>query len=86
MCVSLPLGDLNFDPCPPHPTSIYTYKITTIPKICDCTVMLGVGWQYNNETIHIKCLKISKYKEIFYLPIKLNKIKKIFYFLLIGIF
>ena len=38
--------------------------------------MLGVGWQYNNETIRIKCFKISKYKEIFYLPIKLNKIKK----------
>ena len=24
MCVKLPLGDLNPDPCPPHSTSTYT--------------------------------------------------------------
>ena len=32
MCVSLPPGDLNPDPCPPHSTSIYTCEVTTAPR------------------------------------------------------
>ena len=34
MCVKLPPGDLNPDPCPPHPTSIYTCGVTTAPRVC----------------------------------------------------
>ena len=33
MCVKLPHGDLNPGPCPPHPTSIYTYGVTTVPRV-----------------------------------------------------
>ena len=33
MCVKLPLGDLNPDPCPPHPTSIYTCGVTTASRV-----------------------------------------------------
>ena len=28
MCVKFPLGDLNLNPYPPHPTSTYTYGVT----------------------------------------------------------
>ena len=34
MCVKLPPGDLNPDPCSPPPTNIYTCKVTTTPKVC----------------------------------------------------
>ena len=33
MCVKLLPGDLNPDPYPPHPTNIYTYEVTTAPKV-----------------------------------------------------
>ena len=33
MCVKLPLGDLNPNPCPPHPTNIYTCEVTITPRI-----------------------------------------------------
>ena len=33
MCVKLPLKDLNPSPCPQHPTSIYTCKVTITPKV-----------------------------------------------------
>ena len=33
MCVKLPSRDLNPDPYPPHPTSIYTYGVTTAPRV-----------------------------------------------------
>ena len=35
MCVKLPLEDLNPDPCPPHPTSIYTCVVTTATRVRD---------------------------------------------------
>ena len=35
MRVKLPPGDLNPDPCPQHPTSIYTYGVTTTPRVCE---------------------------------------------------
>ena len=35
MCVKLPLGDLNLSPCPPHPTSTYTCRVTIAPRVCD---------------------------------------------------
>ena len=34
MCVNLPPENLNPDPYPPHLTSIYTYKMITVPKMC----------------------------------------------------
>ena len=34
MCVKLPLGNLNPGPYPPHPTSIYTYGVTIVPRMC----------------------------------------------------
>ena len=34
MCVKLPLGDLNPDPCPLHSTSIYTCGVSIAPKVC----------------------------------------------------
>ena len=33
MCVKLSLGDLNLDPCPQHPTSIYTCGVTTALRV-----------------------------------------------------
>ena len=35
MCVKLPLGDLNPDPCPPHSTSTYTCGVTIAPRVFD---------------------------------------------------
>ena len=34
MCVKLSFGDLNPDPCPPHPTNTYTCEITIALRIC----------------------------------------------------
>ena len=34
MCVKLPLGDLNTDPFPPHPISIYTCEVTIASRVC----------------------------------------------------
>ena len=34
MCVKLPLGDLNPDLYPLHPTSTYTCRVTNTPKMC----------------------------------------------------
>ena len=34
MCVRLPLGNLNPGSYPPHPTSIYTCRVTTAPRAC----------------------------------------------------
>ena len=34
ICVKLPSGDLNPDPCPPHPTSTYTCRVIIAPKMC----------------------------------------------------
>ena len=34
MYVKFPSGDLNPDPYPPHPTSIYTCEMTTAPRVC----------------------------------------------------
>ena len=31
--MKLPPGDLNSSPCPPHPTSSYTYGVTTAPRV-----------------------------------------------------
>ena len=33
MCMKLPLGDLNFDPYPPHPISTYTSRVTNASKV-----------------------------------------------------
>ena len=33
MCVELPFRDLNSNPYPPHPTSIYTYRVTTALRV-----------------------------------------------------
>ena len=33
MCVKLPSGDLNPDPCPPHSISTYTYGVTITPNV-----------------------------------------------------
>ena len=44
MCVKFPLGDLNPDPCPPHPTNTYTYGVTIAPKMCgDKTFFLMIA-------------------------------------------
>ena len=34
MCVKLPLGNLNPDSYPPHPTSTYTCGVTIAPRMC----------------------------------------------------
>ena len=34
MCVKLTFGDLNPDPCPPHPTSTYTCEVTIGLRVC----------------------------------------------------
>ena len=33
MCVKLPPRDLNPDPYPPYPSSIYTYGVTTALRV-----------------------------------------------------
>ena len=33
MCVKLPLGNLNSDPCPLHPTSTYIFRMTTTLRV-----------------------------------------------------
>ena len=33
MCVKFPSKDLNPDPFLPHPTNIYIYKVTIVPKL-----------------------------------------------------
>ena len=40
MCVKLPLGNLNPDPCPTYPISIYTCEVTTAPRVCGGTKMI----------------------------------------------
>ena len=40
MCVKLPPRNLNPDPYPPHPISIYTYKVTTTPRMCGCALLI----------------------------------------------
>ena len=42
MCVKLPPRDLNPGPCPPHPTSIYTYRMTTTPRVCGVLKVLSI--------------------------------------------
>ena len=34
MCVKLPPGDLNPDPCPSHLTNTYTCGVTIAPRVC----------------------------------------------------
>ena len=43
MCVKLPPGDLNPDPCPPHPTSTYTCGVTIISNVCSGVVEVVSG-------------------------------------------
>ena len=31
--MKFPPENLNFGLCPPHPTSIYTYEVTTVPNV-----------------------------------------------------
>ena len=31
--MKLPPKDLNPNSCPPHPTSTYTYRVTTVPRV-----------------------------------------------------
>ena len=33
MCVKFPSRNLNSDPFLPHPTNIYIYKVTIVPKL-----------------------------------------------------
>ena len=33
--MNLPLGDLNLDSYPPHPTSTYTCGVAVALKVCD---------------------------------------------------
>ena len=35
MCVKFPIGDLNPDPYPPHPTNVYICGVTTAPRVRD---------------------------------------------------
>ena len=44
MCVKLPPEDLNPDPYPPHPTSIYTCVVSIAPRVCG-----------GNAQVHLKC-------------------------------
>ena len=39
MCIKLPLGDLNPDPYPLHPTSTYTCGVTIEPRVCGSQTM-----------------------------------------------
>ena len=41
--MKLPHGDLNPNSYPQHPTSIYTYRITTAPRVC--------GGYINNKVV-----------------------------------
>ena len=44
MCVKLLNKDLNSGPYPPHPTSIYTYGVTTTPMVRGgTTILLSLG-------------------------------------------
>ena len=59
MCVKLPSIDLNLDLYPPHPTSIYTYGVTTAPRMrSGTTVVLSLG----NKMVAF--LKHQKMKEL----------------------
>ena len=42
MCVKFPHEYLNPDPCPPHPTSIYTCRVITAPRVCGG--LIKVNW------------------------------------------
>ena len=46
MCVKLPAGDLNPDPCLPHPTSIYTCRVTTVPRVLRCLTIFSLCSTY----------------------------------------
>ena len=34
MYVKFPFGNLNLDPCPSHPTSTYTCRVTIASNVC----------------------------------------------------
>ena len=45
MCVKFPSEDLNLGSCPPHPTSIYTYKVTNAQDTNLLTTYLQKHWE-----------------------------------------
>ena len=50
MCVKLSPKDLNPDLYPLHPTSIYTYRVTIAPRVCDgsaLSLLLMLNWSTN---------------------------------------
>ena len=57
MCVKLPPGDLNPDPCPPHPTSTYTCGMTIAPRMCGGHTHIFSSifyWIYMNRSLPMK--------------------------------
>ena len=53
MCVKLPSRDLNPSPCPPHPTSTYTCKVTITPRVCNDNMV----WKFKNEMNEIEFIE-----------------------------
>ena len=53
MCVKLPLRNLNLSPYPPYPTSTYTYRVTTAPKVHggNCTTNNTFLYPIKNNTL-----------------------------------
>ena len=59
MCVKLPPGDLNPDPCPPHSTSTYTFGVTIVPRVCggdDKEILKKLGYNTTRRCILISYL------------------------------
>ena len=59
MYVKLPLGHLNPDPCPPHPTSAYTCELTITLRMC-CGARAGYLKTYK----HIFKLTLKKHRTL----------------------
>ena len=56
MCVKLPPGELNPDPYPPHLTSIYTYKMITVPKMCGkIYIYIYIYWESLGQNLWSQC-------------------------------
>ena len=63
MYVKLSFGNLNFNPCFSHPTSIYTCEVTTAPRVCGGGVICFQSTPMFNYYLKNYKLMITEQKE-----------------------
>ena len=68
MCVKFPLGDLNLNPCPPHPRSTYICRVTIVQRVRD-------GKNSEREKISRKLNKETRQLSLVYHLILVSKKK-----------